>query len=204
MNSATKDNEILRYYEAEMRYLREAGKEFARAFPDRARMLNIDRIGERDPYVERLFEGFAFLMGRLRHKLDDELPELTEGLVSMLWPHYLRMIPSLSILELSPTNGALQKHETLAAGLEVASDPIPAGSSSGAGDEGVECTGSAASRTANKPRQLVRRSEAPRTAPFASTCRTATVSALRQHTLPRRRRQREATCAEKSDWDAVS
>ncbi len=131
MSSPTQDNEILRYYDAEMRYLREAGKEFARAFPDRARMLNIDRIGERDPHVERLFEGFAFLMGRLRHKLDDELPELTEGLVSMLWPHYLRMIPSLSILELKPAAGALQKHETLAPGLEVMSDPI--------GEEGVEC-----------------------------------------------------------------
>ncbi|MDQ7977257.1 type VI secretion system baseplate subunit TssF [Paraburkholderia sp. SARCC-3016] len=131
MSSPTKDHEILRYYDAEMRYLREAGKEFAQAFPDRARMLNIDRIGERDPHVERLFEGFAFLMGRLRHKLDDELPELTEGLVSMLWPHYLRMIPSLSILELQPVAGALQRHETLAPGLEVISDPV--------GDEGIEC-----------------------------------------------------------------
>ncbi len=112
MTDPTQDNEILRYYEAEMRYLREAGKEFAQAFPDRARMLNIDRIGERDPHVERLFEGFAFLMGRLRHKLDDELPELTEGLVSMLWPHYLRMIPSLSILELTPMAEGLQRHET--------------------------------------------------------------------------------------------
>jgi hypothetical protein len=37
MNIPTNDNEILRYYEAEMRYLREAGKEFAQAFPDRAR-----------------------------------------------------------------------------------------------------------------------------------------------------------------------
>ena len=44
------DNEVLRYYEAEMRYLREAGKEFAQAFPERARMLNIDRIGDRDPH----------------------------------------------------------------------------------------------------------------------------------------------------------
>ncbi|AQV93835.1 type VI secretion protein ImpG [Cupriavidus necator] len=139
MNHPTQDNEILRYYEAEMRYLREAGKEFAQAFPDRARMLNIDRIGERDPHVERLFEGFAFLMGRLRHKLDDELPELTEGLVSMLWPHYLRMIPSLSILELSPTAGALQRHETLPAGLEVMSDPIPVGSQTAAGGDAVEC-----------------------------------------------------------------
>jgi type VI secretion system protein ImpG len=96
------DDAILRYYEAEMRYLGEAAKEFADAHPDRARMLNLDRVGDRDPYVERLFEGFAFLTGRLRQKLDDELPELTEGLVSLLWPHYLRMIPSLSILEMTP------------------------------------------------------------------------------------------------------
>lgn len=139
MNHPTQDNEILRYYEAEMRYLREAGKEFAQAFPDRARMLNIDRIGERDPHVERLFEGFAFLMGRLRHKLDDELPELTEGLVSMLWPHYLRMIPSLSILELIPDGASLQRHETLPAGLEVTSDPIALGPRPGDGGDSVEC-----------------------------------------------------------------
>lgn len=139
MNHPTQDNEILRYYEAEMRYLREAGKEFAEAFPDRARMLNIDRIGERDPHVERLFEGFAFLMGRLRHKLDDELPELTEGLVSMLWPHYLRMIPSLSILEMTPNSGALQRHETLPAGLEVTSDPVALGAQPTGSGDSVEC-----------------------------------------------------------------
>ncbi|SDD06972.1 type VI secretion system protein ImpG [Cupriavidus sp. YR651] len=139
MNHPTQDNEILRYYEAEMRYLREAGKEFAQAFPDRARMLNIDRIGERDPHVERLFEGFAFLMGRLRHKLDDELPELTEGLVSMLWPHYLRMIPSLSILELTPNNDTLQRHEILPAGLEVMSDSILLGTQPNGSGDSVEC-----------------------------------------------------------------
>ncbi len=103
------DDAILRYYEAEMRYLGEAAKEFADAHPDRARMLNLDRVGDRDPYVERLFEGFAFLTGRLRQKLDDELPELTEGLVSLLWPHYLRMIPSLSILEMTPAPETLQR-----------------------------------------------------------------------------------------------
>ena len=133
MKHPTQDNEILRYYEAEMRYLREAGTEFAQAYPDRARMLNLDRIGERDPHVERLFEGFAFLMGPLRHKLDDELPELTEGLVSMLWPHYLRMIPSLSIIEMSPAMGTLQRHEVLPAGLEVVSDPVALGAQPGQG-----------------------------------------------------------------------
>ena len=127
------DDPILRYYEAEMRYLRESGKEFAKAHPDRARLLNLDRVGDRDPYVERLFEGFAFLTGRLRQKLDDELPELTEGLVSLLWPHYLRMIPSLSVVELISLSEKLQKTEIVPAGVSIRSAPIvvppPAGAS---------------------------------------------------------------------------
>ena len=118
------DNLTLRYFDAEMRYLREAGKEFADAFPDRAAQLNLDKPGARDPYVERLFEGFAFLMGRLREKLDDDLPELTEGLVSLLWPHYLRTIPSLSVVELAPELAQMKRSELIAQGFEVLSQPI--------------------------------------------------------------------------------
>ncbi len=117
------DDLTQRYYEAEMRYLREAGKEFAQAYPDRAAMLNLDKPGARDPYVERLFEGFAFLMGRLREKLDDDLPELTEGLVSLLWPHYLRTIPSLSIIELATDFRLMKQSETLSQ-FQVLSRPI--------------------------------------------------------------------------------
>ncbi len=118
------DNLTLRYFDAEMRYLREAGKEFADAFPDRAAHLNLDKPGAQDPYVERLFEGFAFLMGRLREKLDDDLPELTEGLVSLLWPHYLRTIPSLSVIELKPELEKMKRSEVIAQGFEVLSQPI--------------------------------------------------------------------------------
>lgn len=120
----SKDNLTLHYFDAEMRYLREAGREFAEAFPDRAAYLNLDKPGATDPYVERLFEGFAFLMGRLREKLDDDLPELTEGLVSLLWPHYLRTIPSLSIVELAPAIGEMKQSETIPTGFEVLSRPI--------------------------------------------------------------------------------
>nr|WP_178123868.1 type VI secretion system baseplate subunit TssF [Pseudomonas sp. WS 5079] len=118
------DNLTLRYFDAEMRYLREAGKEFADAFPDRAAQLNLDKPGAQDPYVERLFEGFAFLMGRLREKLDDDLPELTEGLVSLLWPHYLRTIPSLSVVELVPELTQMKRSELITQGFEVLSQPI--------------------------------------------------------------------------------
>jgi len=63
-------------------------------------------------------------MGRLREKLDDDLPELTEGLVSLLWPHYLRTIPSLSIIELVPELAQMKLSESIAKGFEVLSQPI--------------------------------------------------------------------------------
>lgn len=114
----------LRYYDAEMRYLREAAKEFAQTHPDRAAMLDLDKAGTPDPCVERLFEGFAFSMGRLREKIDDDLPEMTEGLVSMLWPHYLRTIPSLSVVAFTPALQAVKMAEVMPAGLEVYSRPV--------------------------------------------------------------------------------
>lgn len=125
------DDLTLRYYDAEMRYLLEAGEEFARAHPDRAAMLNLDKSGARDPYVERLFEGFAFLMGRLREKLDDDLPELTEGLVSLLWPHYLRTIPSMSLVEFTPDWREMKERVRMVKGFEVLSRPI--------GEKGTRC-----------------------------------------------------------------
>ena len=116
----------LRYFDAEMRWLREAAKEFALAHPDRAAMLDLDKAGTPDPYVERLFEGFAFSVGRLREKIDDDLPELTEGLVSQLWPHYLRTIPSLSVVAFTPDVPAMKMGERVPAGLEVMSRPVGA------------------------------------------------------------------------------
>jgi type VI secretion system protein ImpG len=138
MTSSDK-NDVLRYYEAEMRYLQEAGAEFAHAFPDRAGQLGLATNGVRDPHVERLLEGFAFLMGRLRCKLDDELPELTEGLVGMLWPQYQQMVPSLSVLELAPATGVLQSRERIAAGLPVvlSADVIKTGKASESNNTGT-------------------------------------------------------------------
>lgn len=63
-------------------------------------------------------------MGRLREKIDDDLPELTEGLVSMLWPHYLRTIPSLSVVAFTPALQTVKMAEVMPAGLEVYSRPV--------------------------------------------------------------------------------
>ncbi len=115
---------IEKYYEEELRYLYESGKEFAKAHPDRAQFLNIDSVGDRDPYVERLFEGFAFLAGRIREKLDDSFPQLTEGIINLLWPQLLQEIPSTAMVQFTPRVGLLQETKTLPRGSEVLSNPV--------------------------------------------------------------------------------
>ena len=109
------------YYQDELQYLREVGPEFARANPEIARFL-ADRGS--DPDVERVVEGVAFLCGRIREKLDDELPELTATMMALLWPHYLRTIPSVTILELLPEIEAMQGPLIVEAGSEFASVPV--------------------------------------------------------------------------------
>lgn len=87
------------YYQSELTALRQLGRRFAERSPALAPFL-----GEagRDPDVERLLEGFAFLTGRLRQKLDDELPELSHSLMHLLWPNYMRPLPAFSILQFDP------------------------------------------------------------------------------------------------------
>ncbi|CAB3774907.1 hypothetical protein LMG29542_08289 [Paraburkholderia humisilvae] len=40
-----------------------------------------------DPYVERLLEGFAFLVARVQLKLDAQYPVFTQHLLEMIYPH---------------------------------------------------------------------------------------------------------------------
>ena len=110
-----------RYYQDELAYLRELGKEFAQAYPALAPML-ADRGG--DPDVERLLEGFAFLTGRIRQKLDDELPELILAVAQLLFPQLVRSLPSASILELTPLQNALREARMVPAGTEFDSTQV--------------------------------------------------------------------------------
>lgn len=87
------------YYQSELTALREMGRRFAARSPALAPFLG--QSGQ-DPDVERLLEGFAFLTGRLRQKLDDELPELSHSLMRLLWPNYMRPLPAFSMLQFDP------------------------------------------------------------------------------------------------------
>ncbi|BFM48468.1 type VI secretion system baseplate subunit TssF [Marinomonas sp. THO17] len=96
-----------KYFREELEFLREQGKAFTEIHPQLSRFLNGRNI---DPDVERLLEGFAFLTGKLREKIEDELPELTHSMINMLWPNYLRPVPSLSIVKFAPNESVSVKH----------------------------------------------------------------------------------------------
>ena len=114
---------LLPYYNSELRYMRELSKGFAAANPKIASRLRISDDAIEDPHVSRLIEAFAFLNARLRMKLDDDFPELTESLLGLLYPHYLAPIPSMSIVEMAP-RATLKDCKTVAAGARLTTEVV--------------------------------------------------------------------------------
>jgi type VI secretion system protein ImpG len=94
------NEELLSYYERELTFIRQMAGEFKEKYPKIAGRLQLDGEKEcEDPHVERLIEAFALLAGRVHHKLDDEFPEITEALLDALYPHYIRPVPSMGIVQ---------------------------------------------------------------------------------------------------------
>ena len=110
------------YLDAELSYLREAGREFVLRNPGAAERLQWGADGRcDDPHVRRMIEAFALLSARVRAKLDDEFPELTHALLEALYPHFLRPIPSLSVVQFLPRRDTSVR-STVPRGSEVVLD----------------------------------------------------------------------------------
>jgi len=91
---------IREYYTKELHALRVMGAEFSKKNPGLSTFLA--RKGQ-DPDVERLLEGFSFLTGRLRQYIDEEFPEVSHSLAQLLWPNFLRPLPSYTIIAYEPS-----------------------------------------------------------------------------------------------------
>lgn len=116
-----------KYYQSELSYLRELGREFSEAHPELA---DVFSAKGGDPDVERLLEGFSFLTARIRARIDDAVPELIEALGQLAFPHYVRTLPSSAIIEMTPSSNALRARHVIAAGTELGARPV----------EGTSCT----------------------------------------------------------------
>ena len=119
-------DDMLPYYERELALLHSLAGEFAEQHPKVAARLSIGRGGSQDPHVERLLQGTAFLAADIHKRLDDDFPELTDSLLDMVCPHYLRPVPSMSIVEfaLDRKQASLTSGYEIPRGTELESEPV--------------------------------------------------------------------------------
>jgi len=106
-------DELLPYYEKELAFIRQLGAEFSKEQPKIAGRLGINADTIEDPHVSRLIESFAYLNARIQHKLDDDFPELSDSLLNVLFPHYQRPIPSMTIIKFEPDPEQLDSKYTV-------------------------------------------------------------------------------------------
>jgi len=119
-------DELLPYYNSELSFIRRLGAEFAQAYPKLAERLQWKDDATSDPHVERLIEAFAFLNARIRHKLDDDFPEIAEAMLGVLYPHYQVPLPSMAVVQflLDPGQAQLTSGYTLPRDTELETEPI--------------------------------------------------------------------------------
>lgn len=116
-------DELLPYYNKELGYIRKLAAEFAEVHPKIAGRLRISADVVEDPHVSRLIEAFAYLNARIRHKLDDDFPELTDSLLGVLYPHYLAPIPSMAIVQMR-CQPDMPGRYTVPAGAEIETEEV--------------------------------------------------------------------------------
>ncbi|MCZ7859033.1 type VI secretion system baseplate subunit TssF [Agrobacterium salinitolerans] len=114
---------FLEKYNDELFALRKRASRFAAAFPKIAGRLRMTGDVADDPHVERLIQSFAYSAARVRQKLDDEFPELSDSLLETLYPHYLAPIPSMSVVQFTPST-ALATVQTLPRHSEILAEPV--------------------------------------------------------------------------------
>jgi len=120
------DDEFLNYYNRELLFVREMGAEFAAAHPQEAGQLLIEAGRCEDPHVERMIQAFAFLTARVRGKIDDEYPEITDSLLSIVYPHYQRPIPSTAVVQFTASGdpSKVAGGQVVARGTELSTRPV--------------------------------------------------------------------------------
>ncbi|MEP2592518.1 MAG: type VI secretion system baseplate subunit TssF, partial [Kangiellaceae bacterium] len=93
-------DQLMRYYERELAYVRKSLDEFVNQFPEQAGTLRLNQSANEDPNISRLIDAMALLTAKTEKRIDEQFPELVQGLFSLLYPGYLQVSPSYTVLEL--------------------------------------------------------------------------------------------------------
>jgi type VI secretion system protein ImpG len=112
-------DELFAQYERELVTMRQLCREYAERYPKVAAKLQLGGEACDDPHVERLIQSVALLCARVSKRLDDAYPQLTEALLNLLFPHYLRPFPSCAIVRFVPAPQAAVPRGTLLESAQV-------------------------------------------------------------------------------------
>jgi type VI secretion system VasI/ImpG family protein len=94
--------ELFQAYQEELRFLREIGDEFAHAHPQTAAALGLHPQTAKDPFVERLLEGVAFLTAKTACRLNNAHERLSQDLIQAVMPDLLCKLAPAAMLEMHP------------------------------------------------------------------------------------------------------
>ena len=111
------------YFNRELVAIRKLAGEFADAHPKIAGRLRLSPDAIDDPHVARLLDGVAYLSARVHQRLDDEFPELTDALLSALYPGFLAPVPSSAIVQFTP-KADLQGGAEIDAGFAIETERV--------------------------------------------------------------------------------
>ncbi|TMO56953.1 type VI secretion system baseplate subunit TssF [Pseudoalteromonas phenolica] len=117
----TQEQGLKQYFDAQMRLLMQAGKQFAQLYPEHASLLNLDSVKDRDPHIERLLEGVAYLTANIQKRLDETLPEISSQVLRQLCPILLDYYPSTTVVQFQPAL-AMQQPECIKKQYEITTD----------------------------------------------------------------------------------
>jgi type VI secretion system protein ImpG len=96
------DRRFLRYFEQELRFVRDLAHEFALDHARVANRFGLEKDSCADPHVEWLLDGFAFLAARVQMKLDGEQETFTRHLLELTLPTFAAPRPSAGIVQVEP------------------------------------------------------------------------------------------------------
>ena len=118
--------DLLPHYERELAFLRSHAEEFGRRYPRVAGRLAVSGEVLQDPHVERMIQAFALLSSRIHKRLDDDFPLFAESFLDLLYPHYLRPLPSSSIacFDVGSSASQLSRATTISRGTQLHTRPL--------------------------------------------------------------------------------
>lgn len=97
---------IRQYYERELTAMQTFNAEFAVEYPAQAGQLGMQDGQRDDPHIERFIQATALSNARTAKLIDDNDQKVTEALLQVNYPHYVRPFPSTTVIRAASRTGA--------------------------------------------------------------------------------------------------